>query len=450
MRTPESPTLAKISPLGRAIWRLVTPSDMDSLRPDVAGWLKDERWTQVETTYAEATAAMRKLAHIGSAHAALLPRFKKRAPDLFLFLCLTRREHDPLSNQRDFLLDIARLCAHERDICFGGLTEVDCRDLEVLVLEGARTDITEYEAGIRKLPAAIRASAATTWALLGASSAAPKLWCYNRFRLPVAPYSIGSTFACLATAKGGQDVCVQVSLRAIALSNAARQHQAIGSQEAQWDPCGHQVTDLDPIHVTTHEMIHAATTHKVEPWTGSGSQAYLVEAIKRLEEECDSQVVGVQQSGILPFLSTKEEGKTRLLLAVALNSLNEALTEAATIDILGLADPDKTPRAGRVVAYGRGVEFVYDLLSGGSARIILFSDDPIAAFVKAIQSRMTSGGADFMIDLIFDKSGSFAERDDLPKPLDDADAVSDARVYRLLAGVLLVDDERRAERRKTV
>lgn len=443
MRTPPPPALAALSPLGRAIWRLVAPADLDSLRPAVAGWLTDQRWAQVEASYAQATAAMARLARIGPRHGALLGRFRRRAPELFLFLCLARRQGDPLSNQRDFMADIARLCAYERDICFGGLTEADCRDLEALVLEGADLDAAGYERDIRKLPAVLRAGAAAAWSRLGVSSPMPKLWCYNRFHLPAAPYNIGRSFACLAT-KGDRDVCVQVSLRAVALADAAKGHRAPGPSDGEWDPCVHRASDEpDPIHVTMHEMIHAATTREAEVWTGDGGQAQLIEARDRLAEEFTMSVVGIRWSGILPLPITDRYGPTRLLLSEVLEPLNEALTEAATIDLLSLTDPAGSLPSGRTIFYDRGVEFVRELLSNASPRDLLFSPDPVAALVAAIRARMSSDGADFMIDLIFEKSGPFATRGDLPKPLDTSDAASPARVYRLLAGVLTVDDERR-------
>ena len=86
---------AAVSPLGRALWRLVAPADMDGLKPMVAGWIDDERWAQVESSYAEASLALRKLGRVGPVHAALASRSIPRGPNhLFHLRGVAEVRHD--------------------------------------------------------------------------------------------------------------------------------------------------------------------------------------------------------------------------------------------------------------------------------------------------------------------------------------------------------------------
>ena len=439
MQAQESPTFAAVSPLGRALWRLVTPADMDGLKPVVANWIADERWAQVESSYAEASLALRKLGRVGPAHAALASRFRERAPALFLLLCASKA--GPFADHRASLADIVSLCVIGRDSCVGYLSEEECREVEAIILEGAGIGSEEHDRAAARLSAEVRALVATTWPTMGVASPAPRVFCYNRFRMPGSDRDPINTFA-RSIADGRREPFVEVSLPAIALSMAASQHCALEPGLAAWDPCRRQASTLDLRHIVTHELVHAASTGPVEPWTGEGGQAYLSEAKARLEAASGERVLGIRQRGLVPVpkMSRASGDATTALLALA--ALDEGFVEADTLDRLGRPHPGPGSREAANV-YGEGARLARALLGGRAPRDVLLAPDKLAAFAVAVKATMTRAGAELMLDLVFERSAEISAREDLPAvEVSDRDAYGG--VVRVLAAVLAADRAVRA------
>jgi hypothetical protein len=460
LASPEASPFSEQQPFGQAIWQIIASIDVPRVERDralVRGWAADQRWPFVEADYQEAHESLQKLADLGPKHAQLASYFNEHAPSQFLMALGNRL--DPLSTFNETSTLQAIVDGGLREQSFnswldrlelsyrsgvGIFEEADYEQVEALILEGAQIDSATYQAELVKFSKELRRKYNQAQRLLPNVGAQPPLRFTNSFFNPMSYLTVGGE---VRTKPGGGDY-VLIRLRTLHLSRLYARHRAVEGVAATWDPCTQaKAWKMDPDRIIVHELIHALSSdHGYFAWTGQGGQLYLGPAKARSEKNLLKTTTRFHRCGVtyLPLPPRAYQRGQAIVNFPVLNLVNEALTEAATLDFLGLPDPDpeKPPSdPSGYNAYYKGVGFVRNLLAGVSPLELLLLPEPLLRLVDLVNQRMSGPGASHLLDLIFEKSESFVERGGFQAQMSSVrhpDIFS--AVYQMLTVYLAADD----------
>jgi hypothetical protein len=389
--------------------------------------LADARWPSVEESYQEALAALKKMGEIGPLHRALAPAFRKQGPKLFLYLAYSTglSGHDPIEQARLLFIYAVRLLGCGRpdftmtslqNIAKGMSSEKDTRHLQALALEGAGQTLQKHYRQIPALKKELKDNLTTIWAANNFNQACPRLYYTKRstlFRFGKQSYMV---FAAQADLDAKKRVYVRASLPQLLLGGLVAKHAPLTPDLSDWDPCSGSKNSFSPEHIVTHEVVHVLTARKkLVVWTGRSRQKKLTTAMRRLRKNYDFKFKLFWQVGLgqLAWPRRVRNLPTRAI-AVPLNILNEAFTETATLELLGLPDPEHAAITfnNPVYPYATGVKLVRLLLADHrlTPLELLLAPDPTRLLLSLFKEKTTPEGYKKISDLLFEKSGPFMDR----------------------------------------
>jgi hypothetical protein len=209
-------------------------------------------------------------------------------------------------------------------------------------------------------------------------------------------------------------------------------HPHLSADLAGWDPCfTFKDQAVVPLHIITHELIHGLSDQANRAWDKKGDQAYLANLKKRFEAQyrryhhlagqpnsAPRQLKEVSNLGLSYYFRWLGQGRESLQqTSWLLNAINEAVTEAATLDILNLPDPAPENFASREtrVAYDAGIPFVRLILAGTSPLSILRAANPLSELVAVINRSLLAAQAARLLDFILETTYEFQEHPEMLK-----------------------------------
>jgi len=464
---PRTPAVELDNGFLRALWRTAVRQDKLESGTEFTdltnSWFADERWPGVETAYGAADEGLRSLGEIGPLHRGLAPRFRRQAPGMFLFVgyFTAKGGGDPLIQIEPIMRGLAGHVAYGRagapvrqwveDMALMTVYESDWQGLQGLILEGAGTDLAEHQKESLRLKKELSASLAQSWRRFGLSRPLPPLRYRNCFGMIKADgKSQGIIGAQVNMNEAGDSVFVQVSLPMLALAKAIAQHRELPAAGLSWDPCLASKAPISAEHIVLHEVVHALSADTgYTDWSGQGWQGELSAAKARAEELYEIKIHKFWRLGLteLPY-PRRINGSPAPALSVPLHFLNEAVAEAATLDLLGLPDPDHRAISvlNRGFVYNPGIKLTRLLLDGRSPLEILLSRSPVTLLTEAIREKMTAAGSAQFLDFLFEQSARFVERIAEAQKLMPKDAPQD--LFSLVYYPLITLWERDARRQR--
>jgi hypothetical protein len=418
-----SPPAELESSFDYALWAAVRQTKDKEVVALARTWLADPRWSSVEESYQEALAALKNIGQIGPLHQAQAMAFRKQAPKLYLYLAYftTQGGADPFEQVRLLFISAARMSGYGRsnftieslmNIAQGMVSEKDAKHLQALALEGAGRTQREHDAQIPALKKELKDNLATIWATHGLTQAAPRL-CYTKrstvFRLGKQSYVLFSAQADLDKKK---QVYVRASLPQLLMGGLAAKHAPLPPELAPWDSCL-STSSLPAQHIVTHEVVHVLTAQKkLVAWTGHGWQKKLTKAMRWLRKAYDFKFKLFWQVGLSQQVWPRRVGNLpSRAIALPLNIMNEAFTEAATLELLGLPDPEHAAITyeNPIYPYAAGIKLVRLLLADRdlSPLELLLDPTPTELLEDLFKEKTTPEGYQKISDLLFEKSGPF-------------------------------------------
>jgi hypothetical protein len=416
------------SAFSRALWRAVRQTKDQKMAKAARTWLADARWPSVEESYQEALAALKKIGKIGPLHQALAPAFRKQGPKLFLYLAYFTglSGHDPIEQARPLFINAVRLLGYGRadftvtslqNLAKGMVSEKDARRLQALALEGAGQTLQEHYRQIPTLKKELKDNLTTIWAANNFNQACPRLYYTKRSTI----FRTGKqrsyvVFAAQADLDAKKRVYVRASLPQLLLGGLVAKHAPLTPDLSDWDPCSGSKNFISPEHIVTHEVVHVLTARKkLVAWTGRSWQRKLTTAMRYLRKTYDFKFKLFWQVGLSQQIWPRRvRNLPTRAIAVPLNILNEAFTETATLELLGLPDPEHAAITfnNPIYPYATGIKLVRLLLADHSLTPLelLLAPDPTLLLLSLFKERTTPEGYKKISDLLFEKSGPFMDR----------------------------------------
>ena len=420
-----SPPAELNSPFSRTLWAAVRQSKDKELAAVASKWLVDERWPSVEESYQEALEALKNIGEIGPLHRALGTTFKKQGPKLFAYLAYftAKGNRDPIEQARVLFINAAHLLGYGRsnftieslgNIAQGMVSEKDARHFQALALEGAGQTLREHYRQIPALKKELKDNLKTIWAANSFEQPLPTL-CYTKrstlLRMGKERYVI---FAAQADLDKKKQVFVRASLTQLLLGGLVAKHVSLAPDLAAWDSCLRvKNASVSPQHIVTHEVVHVLSAQpKLVAWTGRGWQKRLRKAMTWLRKTYDFKFKLFWQVGLAQQVwPRKVKNQPTRAIAGPLNILNEAFTEAATLELLGLPDPEHLliTYDNPIYPYAAGIKLVRLLLAGRdlSPLELLLTPEPTALLDDLFKEKTTPEGYQKISDLLFEESGPF-------------------------------------------